>query len=193
MSSRSLDFHALTDWANTPDEGFDAIRTSSLALMSAELAAYGRLIRLPPWTADLGDGRRSCVTAWSPSCASPSTSCCSSRTGRCCGNAGWPGIRGYASTLVTEGLSAVLANLHPCIRWRPPYLEISRAGGYDGTYHLHGRGLIITHSVFCWPDPIISASLLNCSASPTLIVPAMTGPTDLASSLMPQPRATRGA
>ncbi|HEV2779262.1 MAG TPA: winged helix-turn-helix domain-containing protein [Actinophytocola sp.] len=182
VTSTFLDLHALTDGMAVREDPFESIRRCPPWLMKAELAALNRWVRLPSWSADLGGGDveprerlvRELRTAF-PVLLEPH----------------WHALRQhgrgrlemYASSLMAEGLSAALARLHPRIRWQPPYLELHRPYGATGTFELGGRGLVVAHSVFCWPDPILSASFSDESASPTLIVPLLTGAAGLASCL----------
>lgn len=70
----------------------------------------------------------------------------------------WPRIRDVlegdiayrTGALAAAGLGAVLAGLHPMIRWREPTLTIDLPG--TGTREVDGRGLVLMPSTFEWPS-----------------------------------------
>lgn len=70
------------------------------------------------------------------------------------------------STLVNEGVGAVLSALHPQANWRPPVLEVPFPADRD--VHLTGGGLLLVPSFFCWGKPIM---LRNPELSPVLVYP----------------------
>jgi DNA-binding transcriptional ArsR family regulator len=88
---------------------------------------------------------------------------------------------GYQRLLATGGVEQLLAGVHPLVRWRPPVLEVATAGTYPDDY-LHGRGLVLIPSLFCWPSPIILHSLADQAAPFLLLVPAVRDLADLAAA-----------
>jgi len=71
-----------------------------------------------------------------------------------------------ARTLMDGGVDALLAELGPRMRWRPPILEVDYAEDRD--LHLRGRGLALVPSYFCWGGPV---SLADPGLSPVLAYP----------------------
>ncbi|WP_406300073.1 ArsR family transcriptional regulator [Embleya sp. NBC_00888] len=67
---------------------------------------------------------------------------------------------GYLRAFRDGGIGAVLENLHPSIRWKPPVLEVPTRHVH-GDFPLHGQGLILAPTVFGWPhahgdtDPLV--------------------------------------
>ena len=88
----------------------------------------------------------------------------------------WPAVRIHlegdiafrSGISATDGIGAVLATLHPAIRWNDPILEVGVAGR-SRVLDLGGRGLVLVPSVFAWPDPIV---LLDGTGQPVLLYPA---------------------
>ncbi|MBQ0886261.1 helix-turn-helix transcriptional regulator [Streptomyces sp. RM72] len=80
-------------------------------------------------------------------------------------------MRGRA--LLHGGTRALLKSLRPMAVWEPPVLTVDYPVERD--LHLHGRGLLLVPSYFCWQRPI---SLADDRLRPVLIYPV-----DKASSL----------
>lgn len=64
------------------------------------------------------------------------------------------------------GLDALLAGLHPRVRWNPPCLEVE--GVHTADLHLEGRGLLLQPSYFCDLAP---TKLREPGEQPVLIYP----------------------
>lgn len=75
--------------------------------------------------------------------------------------------RARAETAATSGFEAVLRSLHPSVRWRAPVLEVDYP--VEQELHLHGRGLVLVPSFFCWDGPI--TTLDGESSAPVLVYP----------------------
>ncbi|MFI1400569.1 winged helix-turn-helix domain-containing protein [Streptomyces sp. NPDC020681] len=70
-------------------------------------------------------------------------------------------------TMARAGVGALLAGLHPQVRWREPVLELPvlpEQGEVD--FHLEGRGILVCAHIFCGPRP---RALLNDVDTPVLI------------------------
>jgi DNA-binding transcriptional ArsR family regulator len=88
----------------------------------------------------------------------------------------WPAIRAqleadiaYRDRLRAEqGITLVLATLHPTIRWNDPILEVG-VPGPSRHIDLGGRGLVLVPSAFSWLHP---AGLLDGNGQPVLLYPA---------------------
>jgi DNA-binding transcriptional ArsR family regulator len=88
----------------------------------------------------------------------------------------WPAARVHLEADVAhrtglraaKGTGAVLATLHPALRWNDPILEVD-VPGRRRSIDLGGRGLVLVPSVFAWPDPIV---LLDGTGQPVLLYPA---------------------
>lgn len=61
-----------------------------------------------------------------------------------------------AATLATSGLGALLAGLHPGIRWHAPVLEVDT--WWDGEATPGGHGVLLVPSPFTGPKPRVMAS-----------------------------------
>ncbi|MGW4395124.1 ArsR/SmtB family transcription factor [Amycolatopsis nivea] len=73
----------------------------------------------------------------------------------------------YADHLLGGGVEALLANLHPSIRWRNPVLEADYPR--DRTIALDGRGLVLVPAHFCWGEPV---TFIDSAQRPMLVCPA---------------------
>jgi DNA-binding transcriptional ArsR family regulator len=71
-----------------------------------------------------------------------------------------------ARELLRGGVDALLSTLGPSLRWRSPVLET--AYPLDRDLQLHGRGLLLVPSVFCWQTPI---TLSDPRLPPVLVYP----------------------
>jgi DNA-binding transcriptional ArsR family regulator len=88
----------------------------------------------------------------------------------------WPAVRTYLEGDIAarqrlraeRGVTAVLAGLHPAVRWNDPVLEVD-VPGPARCVELAGRGLVLVPSVFCWPHPV---GLLDGHGQPVLLYPA---------------------
>jgi DNA-binding transcriptional ArsR family regulator len=63
------------------------------------------------------------------------------------------------------GVSRLLAGFQPMMRWREPVLELVNHPS-DRDLHLHGRGLLLVPSYFCWCHPVT----LNDASLPQVVV-----------------------
>jgi DNA-binding transcriptional ArsR family regulator len=73
---------------------------------------------------------------------------------------------GRARAFADGGTDRVLGGLHPAIRWEQPVLYIGARR--DGDIWLHGQGLRLLPSFFCWRDPI---TLYDPDLPPVLVYP----------------------
>jgi len=91
----------------------------------------------------------------------------------------WPTILAHveadrargAQAFLDGGWLATLAALSDSIRWRPPVLEVNYS--VDRDLFLHGRGLLLIPSYFCWRLPI---SLMDQERRPVLVYPVRRDP-----------------
>ncbi|MEU1729012.1 DUF5937 family protein [Nonomuraea sp. NPDC005692] len=65
-----------------------------------------------------------------------------------------------ARRLAAGGVAGMLAHLHTQVAWSGGELVVSRCAG-DDTVELEGRGLVLTPSVFTWPDVLVDRSPLE--------------------------------
>ncbi len=70
-------------------------------------------------------------------------------------------------TLAAGGTRALLETFRPMAVWHPPVLEVDYPVERD--LHLHGRGLRLIPSYFCWRRPI---TLIDEALRPVLVYPA---------------------
>jgi DNA-binding transcriptional ArsR family regulator len=86
----------------------------------------------------------------------------------------WPRVRAlleadvlhHARRLAERGPSAVLADLHPDVRWRADGLEV--AVSYDTTVELAGRGMVLVPTAF----PTRPSAITSSYWQPTVMYPA---------------------
>jgi DNA-binding transcriptional ArsR family regulator len=65
-----------------------------------------------------------------------------------------------------DGIDQLLSNLHPGVRWNAPTLEVLDFS--DADVYLHGRGLELLPSYFCWGTP---TKLRDDELPPVLVYP----------------------
>ncbi|MEE1738716.1 DUF5937 family protein [Streptomyces sp. BE147] len=80
-------------------------------------------------------------------------------------------------TLADGGTQALLKSLRPMAVWEPPVLTVDYPVERD--LHLHGRGLLLVPSYFCWQRPI---TLADDQLRPVLIYPVDKTPSQPAAS-----------
>ena len=96
----------------------------------------------------------------------------------------WIGIRALLESerrrlarLVGErGVDALLATLHPSMRWQPPVLHIQSGATAEHDCHLDGRGLAIVPSLFCPAGYPVCRDVTREAAPLMLYFPAVADP-----------------
>ncbi|OXM55275.1 ArsR/SmtB family transcription factor [Amycolatopsis alba] len=163
----------LTPSGDIPDleTGIDLLLGTTRTRLKTDIAELARHRVLPTWVAGIADGeveslRRlaAALRAYHREAIEPF----------------WPGIRHHveldrrsrADVVASVGFEAVLAGLHPAVRWRSPVLEVDYP--VDQDLHLDGRGLVLAPSFFCWGGPITTLS--GDSATPMLVYPVERSP-----------------
>ncbi|MFD5315711.1 helix-turn-helix domain-containing protein [Streptomyces sp. NPDC127098] len=81
-----------------------------------------------------------------------------------------------ARNLLDGGVHALLDNLGPSIRWRPPVLHVDYPAE-EREMRLDGRGLRLVPSYFCWGSPV---SMYDPELPPVLFYPLLHEPAPLA-------------
>ncbi|WET77466.1 helix-turn-helix transcriptional regulator [Amycolatopsis sp. QT-25] len=163
----------LTPSGAVPDleTGLDLLLGTTRARLKSDIAELARHRALPTWVAEIADGEveslRRVATAlrvYHREAIEPF----------------WSGIRHHveldrrsrADVVTSIGFEAVLAGLHPAVRWRPPVLEVDYPVEQD--LYLDGRGLVLVPSFFCWGSPITTLS--DDTATPMLVYPVERSP-----------------
>lgn len=137
----------LTPDAAGIEEGIEALCLTPRAQLSAEMEHIGAQRPLPGWTRDLsrvvgtlGEGMRQYFdTLLRPH---------------------WPVVHAHvdadhsrrARAFLDGGCERVLAGLRPFATWERPVLSAPYL--HDREIHLHGRGLLLVPSYFCWEKPV---------------------------------------
>ncbi|KKD07691.1 winged helix-turn-helix domain-containing protein [Streptomyces sp. WM6386] len=78
-------------------------------------------------------------------------------------------------TLLDGGTQALLNDLYPLARWKPPVLEVDYPVRRD--LRLEGRGLLLVPSFFCWRR---ATALADPALPPVLVYPVAKTPLDVA-------------
>ncbi|ONI84104.1 hypothetical protein ALI144C_15505 [Actinosynnema sp. ALI-1.44] len=157
----------LTPYVDSPDldDGLEALLSTSSATLRADMSRLAGQTRLPGWASRLASGdvdvmRKLAdrIRHYHAQALLPYAQVLKSHVA-----AEWS-LR--AGLTMTHGLEHVLSTLHPSIRWTAPVLEV----GYpvDQDLHLHGRGLVLVPSFFCWQTPM---SLVDTTTQPVLAYP----------------------
>ncbi|GGK08251.1 transcriptional regulator [Pilimelia anulata] len=161
----SADFLTPPDAGPSIETGVAAILATPRARLAADVGHLAAQRPLPRWVRDVGAGDPAALGALgatlrayfdavlAPEWAELSADLARHRSQR-------------AETVLTGGLEALLGNLHPSITWTPPVLQVAYPADRD--LHLHGRGLLLVPSRFCWRLPTM---LRHDDAAPTLVYP----------------------
>lgn len=87
-----------------------------------------------------------------------------------------------AHIMATQGVGALLARLHPTIRWRPPFLDVNVGGVCElppevrepgQVFHVGGRSLVLVPSVFCLDRPWVLWNVLDDTEPRMVVYPAL--------------------
>lgn len=147
------------------DEGVEAVTATPARRIRNELALLDTVRGTPSWAWDLASGRaaglnrlRDGLRAYHRTVLAP----------------GWDRVEAtldaHRAPLLrarrSAGVSHLLANLWPVLRWQPPVL----VGDYftDRDIHLDGRGITLIPSYFCWKHPV---PLYDTDLPPVLVYP----------------------
>ncbi|MFI6030403.1 winged helix-turn-helix domain-containing protein [Amycolatopsis magusensis] len=156
----------------TPGAGFGDVEASIDVLMRTPkktLAEDTTLLAesrpLPSWNVDLAEGRPAALRQLGDAVREYFAETLEPH---------WSSIRSSvrsdtaerSRTLLRGGVERLLSTLHPATRWRAPVLEVDYP--VDQELHLHGRGLVLAPSFFCWRLPV---TLKNPDLPPTLVYP----------------------
>ncbi|MFH8379226.1 winged helix-turn-helix domain-containing protein [Streptomyces cyaneofuscatus] len=132
---------------------FDAIRATPRRRLAAELRRLSSHHRLPAWTQLLADGDREALDAVIDTLTDYYDVAVTPYTDRM--RAVLDADRAWrVHTMARVGVGAVLAGLHPQVRWEEPVLELAgHAGQGQVDFHLEGRGLLLSAHIFCGSRP----------------------------------------
>ncbi|MGW6936552.1 MarR family transcriptional regulator [Lentzea sp. NPDC054927] len=162
----SPDFLTPTAGSCALDAGIDAVLSTPVASLRADLAQLDHQHRLDPRTHLLASGDVATLDSLGEALRTYHRRALAPI---------WDDIRAVveaeravrARSFLDSGCEGMLAALHPTISWTPPVLSIeSRFPQRD--VHLHGQGLVLVPSYFCWERPIM---LRDQSRSPVLVYP----------------------
>ncbi|MGA8116913.1 MAG: winged helix-turn-helix domain-containing protein [Actinocatenispora sp.] len=161
----SADFLTPTRGGGDLESGLDTMLATPRTQLRADLTRLARQRPQPTWLGALASGDTGtlyrlagAVRGYFGAALAPHWATVDSqvRADRC-----W-----RARLMADKGIEAVLATLHPTVRWTPPVLEV----GYptDRTLHLDGRGLVLVPSFFCW---LRTVSVRSPDLPPVLVYP----------------------
>ncbi|MFD7499072.1 ArsR/SmtB family transcription factor [Streptomyces sp. NPDC059832] len=154
------------DHASPTTGAFDAIRATPRRRLAADLRRLSSHHRLPAWTQLLADGDRETLDAVADTLAAYYDAAVTPFVDR---------VRAVLDadracrvhTMARLGVGAVLAGLHPQMRWQEPVLELPGPPGQGQiNFHLEGRGLLLSAHIFCGSRP---RALLNDVGTPVLV------------------------
>ncbi|MET8891330.1 MULTISPECIES: winged helix-turn-helix domain-containing protein [Streptomyces] len=156
------DFLTPSNHASPAGGAFEVIRATPRSRLGPELRHLSHR-RLPPWVGQLADGDRETLNAVSDALAAYYDIAVTPVADRMRTILDADRVQ-RVHTMARAGVGAVLAGLHPQVRWREPVLELPGRGEVD--FHLEGRGLLLCAHVFCGPQP---RALLNNVDTPVLV------------------------
>jgi DNA-binding transcriptional ArsR family regulator len=184
-----LDLFTIVGRVGCLDEGLDALLAAPAWLLRGELNAVSAHQPLPAAVRALADGDRAARIELAASIRQVHDGAIGPVWGRL---RAWLDATdaAYGRILAAGGVERLLASLHPLARWRPPVLEIGSPHRSREVF-LHGRGLVLVPSVFCWPAPMAFSSLADQTAPQLLVVPAVRDLADLAAAWTAGRRQTR--
>lgn len=156
----------------TPSEGlprhgaFEVIRATSPKRIRTDIQRLLAYHRPPAWVGRLADGDREALDAVIDALVAYYEIAVTPFTDRM--RAMLDADRAWrVHTMARAGVGAMLAGLHPQVRWREPVLELpSLPGLNDVDFPLQGRGLLLCPHIFCGPRP---RALLNNVDTPVLV------------------------
>lgn len=176
-----LDFFTVLGCASSYEEGIDALRGASAGLLREEIETAVTMNELhgtrsagawAPWVHRIPGERemREQLVGWLGDAYLTGV------------DPHWQRIRAYLADEVAtrsrimarDGVEALLATLHPTLRWQSPVL--TQEGGLQDC-HLDGRGVLVAPSVFC-RSPAMVCDNRNTSRSWILFYPAVRDPQD---------------
>ncbi|MGW3168237.1 winged helix-turn-helix domain-containing protein [Streptomyces sp. NPDC001142] len=154
------------DHASPTTGAFDAIRATPRRRLTAELRRLPISHRLPAWAQLLADGDRDTLDTVTDTLAAYYDVAVSPFVDRM--RAVLDADRAWrVHTMASLGVGAVLAGLHPQVRWEEPVLELPGPPGQGQIdFHLEGRGLLLSAHIFCGARP---RALLNEVDTPVLV------------------------
>ncbi|WP_439660000.1 ArsR/SmtB family transcription factor [Lentzea sp. HUAS TT2] len=162
----SPDFLTPTAGSCAVDAGIDAVLSTPVESLRADLEQLACQQRLDPRTHRLADGDTATLDSLGEALRAYHRHALAPF---------WAEVRAIvdaeravrARSFLDAGCEGVLAALHPTISWSRPVLSIeSRFPHRD--VHLHGQGLVLVPSYFCWERPIM---LRDQSRTPVLVYP----------------------
>ncbi|MFF9567077.1 ArsR/SmtB family transcription factor [Streptomyces sp. NPDC014685] len=151
----------------TPTAGaFDAIRGTPRRRLKAELHRLSSHHRLPAWAQLLAHGDREALDAVTDTLSAyydvAVTPFVDHMRAVLDADRAW-----RVHTTARLGVGALLAGLHPQVRWEEPVLELPGPPGQGQVdFHLEGRGLLLSAHIFCGSRP---RALLNEVGTPILV------------------------
>lgn len=162
----SPDFLTPTAGSCALDAGIDAVLSTPVESLRADLAQLGSQQRLDPRTHLLASGDVATLDSLGEALRAYYRHALAPI---------WDEVRAVvdadravrARSFLDTGCEGMLAALHPTISWSPPVLSIeSRFPHRD--VHLNGQGLVLVPSYFCWERPIM---LRDQRHPPVLVYP----------------------
>lgn len=154
------------DHASPSTGAFEAIRATPRRRLATELRRLSSHHRLPAWTQLLADGDREALDAVTDVLAAYYDVAVTPFVDRM--QAVLDADRAWrVHTMARLGVGAVLASLHPQVRWEEPVLELPSSHGQSQVdFHLAGRGLLLSAHIFCGSRP---RALINEVGTPILV------------------------
>ncbi|MGW2090229.1 winged helix-turn-helix domain-containing protein [Streptomyces sp. NPDC001880] len=154
------------DHASPTTGAFDAIRATPQRRLTTELHRLSPDRRLPAWAQLPADGDRETLDAVTDTLAAyydiAVTPFLDRMRAVLDADHTW-----RVHTMARLGVGAVLAGLHPQMRWEEPVLELPGPPGQGQIdFHLEGRGLLLSAHIFCGSRP---RALLNDVGTPVLV------------------------
>ncbi|MGW1412279.1 winged helix-turn-helix domain-containing protein [Streptomyces sp. NPDC002403] len=155
----------------SPDAGaFEAIRATPRKRLAIDIDRLSTHQRPPTWVGQLADGHREALDAVADALSAYYDIAVTPFTDRI--RAMLDADRAWrVHTMAHAGVGAVLAGVHPQVRWREPILELPGLPEHgEADFHLEGRGLLLCAHIFCGPRP---RALLNDFDTPVLVYPPL--------------------
>lgn len=140
----------VVDGPGSDDESLDAVRSTSVRQIRADLKRLGAAGRLPGWAPALADGQAGPMAALTGALAAWNRVAVAPHGVRIREAFDAEVIR-KRTIMAGSGVDAVLSGLHPAVTWQPPVLTVPSSR--DADIDLGGRGLLLAPMVFCGPLP----------------------------------------
>lgn len=151
--------------------GLAAVAATPPGQLTSELRRLSDSVRLPAWTRRLAAGDANVMTrlvrglrSFHRTKIAPQLPMIATTIE--------PAVAKHNDTVANDGLESLIPQLHESLSWAAPVLSVDMPH-VDRDLYLHGRGIRLVPSFFCWKYPMM---LLDPALPPVLVYPVRHDP-----------------